>query len=361
MVHFQISSQIVIFSGLILFFRSIAAIVPFFTYRKYRYVGHLWVGISFSFILLSFVFSKVVTLLIPDNLVFVSWAIANVLLMAGILLIIFVSLINQYDRLPIRAHFITALTGILIGLLTSRSNVEINVDKTGITAIYSPSVGLFSIILLSLFLGYIFRPLILKLKMNKLFIKRPHVIMLVVAYFLIVVWVALTPFTSNDVIRQFRPLIFSFGVMIWSLSLLTNPLTLAFTTTTVNTAIIANKTGIPLVSVDMKSGEEIETTLLMGVLSAIKTSMESIVGDTGLKSIFFQDSLLFFIPGKYTILIFILSGNASTNLELLGRYYLQNFEKKYRSDLETTKDVVYPEVFEEEINHIRQIVHEIYV
>jgi hypothetical protein len=187
------------------------------------------------------------------------------------------------------------------------------------------------------------------------------VIRIFIAYFLIIVWVGLTGFTSNEIVRQIRPLIFAIAVLFWSLPLLTNPLSLAFTTTRVNTVIIANKTGTPLVAVDMISGEEAETTLLMGMLSAIKSSMESVVGDTNLKSILFQDSLLFFIQGEFALLVFVLTGNISNNLELLGRYYLEYFETKYHSELSSDISAVYPDIYEAEIEGIKKIMNEVYL
>ncbi len=346
--------------ALIILFYIVAITVSTLVYRKYRYIGHLWLVMSFTIFLLGYL-SRPVLLIFPNFDVFLIWTMGNIFLMAGILGVILVSLISQYDRLPFRSHFISALVGIIIGLLASRSNVTITNDANGINAKYSPIVSIFSLLLLLLFITYIFRPLIIKLRSDPSIIKKPHVILLIIAYTLNVLWVVLTVFTRYQFIREIRPLIFVTVVLLWSLSLLSNPLSLAFTTTKVQTVIVANKFGLPLVSVDMETGEEMDTTLLVGLLSAVKTSMESVVGDVSLKSIIFHDSLLFFMQGKHAILIFVLNGNISSNLELIGRYYILEFEEKYRSDLTKEDDTVYPDVFNPEIENIKQIMHEVYI
>ena len=346
--------------GLVILFYIVTIAVSTVVYRKYRYVGHLWLVLSFSLFFLGYL-SRPALLIFPDDQSFLIWTVGNILLMGGILGIILVSLISQYDRLPFRSHLISALVGIIMGLLASRSNVTITYDANGINAKYTPIVGIFSLLLLILFISYILRPLVIKLRSDFSIIKKSHVILLLIAYTLNILWVFLTAFTQYQIIREIRPLISATGMMFWSLSLLSNPLSLAFTTTKVQTVIVANKYGLPLVSVDMETGEEMDSTLLVGLLSAVKTSMESVVGDVSLKSVIFHDSLLLFMQGKHTILIFVLNGSISSNLELIGRYYILDFEEKYRSDLTKEDDTVYSDTFQPEIENIKQIMHEVYI
>ncbi len=329
-------------------------------YKKYRYLGHLWLLISFFLFFIAYLF-RVSVNMVSEDLISNLWTISNLLLMPGILGLIFVSLLSQYDRLPLRAHFITALVGIIMGLLASSSNVKIIVDDTGINAIYAPAVGGFSAVLLLLFIVFILRPLVIKIRSKRLSFKQLHIMLLVIAYLLMVSWVAMTSFTSNTIIRQIRPLIFSAGTFFWSLSLVTNPLSLAITTSRTQMVIVSNKVGIPLVSLDVISGEEADTTLLVGLLNAVKSSMEGVVGDVALKSIIFRDSVLFFIQGTYAILIFVLSGNVSSNLELVGRYYLQEFEEKYEKHLRDQKGAVYPDKYKQEIPEIKKILQDVHI
>ncbi len=342
----------------ILFYLA-AIIMAFMVYKRYRYLGHLWLLVSFSLFFIAYLF-RVSVNFASEDLVNTLWTVSNLLLMPGILGLIFVSLLSQYDRLPLRAHFITALAGIIMGLLASSSNVRFIVDDTGINAIYSPAVGGFSAVLLLLFIIFIVRPLIIKIRSKQSNTKQRHVVLLTIAYFLMVSWVAMTSFTSNMTIRQIRPLILSMGIFFWSLSLITNPLSLAITTSKTRMIIVANKIGMPLVSLDVLSGEEADTTLLVGLLSAVKSSMEGVVGDVALKSIIFRDSVLFFIQGTFAILIFVLSGSVSTNLELVGRYYLQEFETKYENQLNDKQGTVYPEKFKQEISEIKKIMQEVH-
>ena len=361
MVHGEITP----FFFLIIIFNTLSYVIAIslamFMYKKYRYAGHSWLGTSF-FLLFAAYLLRVLANFVPENQVATTWTASNILLMPGILGLILVSLLSQYDRLPTRAHFITLLVGTIMGLLASSSNVTITVDESGINAAYSPLVALFSLVLLMFFIIFILRPLIIKIRADKSAVKQTHVILLIIAYVLLVLWVLSTAFTTNDFVRNIRPLTSALGILFWGLSLLSNPLSLAFSSTKVRTVIIANRVGVPLISVDMLSGEETEATLLMGLLSAVKSSMESIVGDnSSLRSILFQDSLLFFVPGKYTLLIFVLEGNITSNLELLGKVYLEEFEKEYHSELSSDIDAVYPDVFAPEIGKIKKVMHEIYV
>ncbi len=340
----------------------IAIIITGTAFTKYKYVGHAWMTISFVVLLISNVLRMASQLLVMQQYLFEIWFLTNSFLMIGVWSLLLALLLSQYDRLPKRAHLITLLVGILVGLFASSDFVSIKKDAVGVNAQYHPAIGIFSMILLVIFIISVLRPMGIKLKKNPSYLKQGHFMILLVAYALIVMWALGVFFTSNSLIRTLRPLIFGIAMLCWAISLYLNPLSLTLTYTQVKYVIVTSTPGLPLVSLHVPSRKEMDTTTLTGILSAIKTSMESVIGsEKSLKTIIFQDSVLSFITGKHAILILVIDGQLSSNIELLGRIYLDEFESKYGNEIQKSHGVVKKELFLQEIDRILEIIDSITV
>ncbi len=336
-----------------------AVIVMGITFAKYKYTGHLWMMLGF---LMMFVASVMrMTAQVSESMetgqLFTLWFLANAFLMLGIWGLLLALSLSQYDQLPKRAHFITLLVGLLGGLFASSNYVTLKSDSVGINAEYHPVVGVFSLVLLTIFILSVLRPMILKMRKNSSVLMQKHYLSLLLAYMMLVVWIVTVFFTGNATIRIVRPLLLGVAVLTWALSLYFNPLSLALTHTTVKKVIVTSTASLPLVSLDVHTRKEIDAILLTNLLEAMKTSLESLMGKTNaLKTIFFQDSVLSFFSGKYVHMTLVLDGPMSSNLELLGRIYIDEFEKRHWKELETTKGgVVMQETFKPEINRILEL------
>ncbi len=330
------------------------------TYRRYRYVVHAWMFVAFTLLFSHYLF-RIYAVVVPTDLTETVWFLQNVTIMLGLWALLLASIRSQYDRLPIRSNWISLLVGLLIALFSDPDNVVLTYDEFGLNASYAPIVGLFSVTLTLLFLVFITRPLLIRLKKSPASMKEPYFLSLMLAYTLIFLWAIGVAFTSNPVVRNYRPLVLGVALFFWGISIYLNPLSLSLTPTRVKTFLIATHSGIPVISLDTLENKEKDMTLLMPLISAVKVSMESLVSSAEgeLSTIHFQDSLLTFVKGKRVLLIMELLGNFSSNIELMSKVYLKEFEENYDSVFETMGDAVEPGLFASENFRILHMINSI--
>lgn len=200
----------------------------------------------------------------------------------------------------------------------------------------------------------------IRIRKNPESIREPYFITLSLAYILIVLWAIGVAFTGYSFVRNFRPLAFGFALLFWGISIYLNPLSLSLTSTKIKSFIIATHSGLPIISLDTTNDMETDVTLLMPLISAVKASMETFVKSEGdLSTIDFENSLLAFIKGKKVLLIMELHGNFSSNIELMGKVYLNEFEEKYAEVFKAIGQVVEPDLFHEENKRIFQMIKSI--
>ncbi len=337
----------------------IAGGVLLVTYLRYRYVVHAWMLIAFTLLFSHYLF-RIYAVVVPAEQAKTIWFFQNVTIMLGLWALLLASIRSQYDRLPIRSNWISLLVGLLIALFSDPDNVVLTYDEFGLNASYAPIVGLFSVTLTLLFLVFITRPLLIRLRKSPASTKEPYFLSLILAYTLIFLWAVGVAFTSNPVVRNYRPLVLGVALLFWGISIYLNPLSLSLTPTRVKTFLIATHSGIPVISLDTIEGEEKDMTLLMPLISAVKVSMESLVRSEGeLSTIHFHDSLLTFVKGKRVLLIMELLGHFSSNIELMSKVYLKEFEENYEGVFEAMGDAVEPGLFAAENARILQMINSI--
>ncbi len=314
---------------------SIAVASTTVTYKKYHYNGHLWMLFGFIFLFFA-AFSRFLVELVSENSIFFMWFLANLFLMIGIWALFMALMYSQYDRLPKRTHFISILVGILIGLFANKDFVQLKEDKFFYNASYSPIIGIFSVILLFIFVLHFIRPMTLKTRKEKSDWKQIPIFILFTSHILLIFWVLSITLTQNFMIRIARPATFAIAMLLWAIALYLNPLMLSISYTKVKQFIVLTVAGLPLFSYDFTQNQELKTELLTAQLAAFKETFEFFWGSKStLTSMIFQDAIVSFVSQKQTIIIFFTQGLFSSNLELLGRVFLDNFERKHKENLDT--------------------------
>ncbi len=328
------------------------------TYRKYRYLGHAWITFGFALLLLDAIIRYVIEFTPSNegNLLLILWFLLNSLLMLSVWVILLSLLLGQYDRLPKRSHFITLLVGILIGLFSNPNFIRITKDPYSYNAKYDPIIGVFVLILLILFITSVVRQSLIKLRLNPHGYKRPPAMLLLISYVLIIVWALSILFTSNPIIRTARPALFAIAMLFWGLALYLNPLTISITSVKTKGVYVLRKDGLLLCFWE-KGGKSttVDRQLLSNLMTAIKASSESLVGGNSvLRGLAYQDSHISFVAGKKTIVSLITEGVLSSNLELVARVYLADFERRYSHLL--ADDIINTSHFANESTKIGEII-----
>lgn len=312
------------------------------TYRKYRHWSHLGMMLANLFLWFSSILGYIVdTSPQPTEFLEPYWAGANILLYLSILILLLSVLLAQFDRLPGFSHLITLLFGILSGLILDLDNMELVEDGSGgLSSSYSPSISILGLMGMIVFIIFTLNPLIKKMISKKFDKSKSSYLILLIGYSILIFWVISLLFTDFEAIRISRRFTFSLGMFLWSIAVMLDPLIIVITRSTVQKAIILTKTGLPLFSHNFETDKEMDSSLLAGVITAIKTSLESMItSGTMLQSMQFEHSVLSFINGEHTVLIILSDDKISSNLRLISNIFMQKFKDKHsdafdRDDLE---------------------------
>lgn len=269
------------------------------------------------------------------------WAGANIMLYVSIWILLLSVLLAQFDRLPGFSHLITMLFGILSGLILDLDNMELTEDGSGgLSASYSPAISVLGLVGMVVFIAFTLNPLVRKLSSKKMERSKTSYTILLIAYSVLIFWVFSLLLTSIPAIRISRRFTLSLGMFLWSIAIMLDPLIIVITRSTVQKAIILTKTGLPLFSHNFETDKKMDSSLLAGVITAIKTSLESMItSGTMLESMQFENSVLSFINGEHAVLIILSDDKLSSNLRVISKIFMQKFEDKHadafkRDDLE---------------------------
>ncbi len=331
------------------------------TYRKYSYEGHLWITIGFILIIITQTLRLITEFLGDLQQVQTFWFMSNFFLTVGFWILLLALLLSQYDRLPKRSHFISILSGILIGLFANPALTNISRDVYSYNAKYDATIGLSVLMITLIFLFSFLRPLFLKIRRNPSSYKSFHVISILITYLVLVIWAVSTLMTSNPLIRTLRIPMFSLALFFWSASLTANPLVLNIASARVNAIIIFNQSGLAYCSWNAdEDTQQIDPQLLSNLISALKMSAESLTGrESTLKRLTFQDSHIYFINGHRIVLALITDSVLSSNLHLMTKVYINYFEKHYAQILR--QDVINTDIFSNEPEIIQQFIRSVTV
>ncbi len=82
----------------------------------------------------------------------------------------------------------------------------------------------------------------------------------------------------------------------------------------------------------------LDSDLISGLLSAIKSSFEEILssGGSALKSINFENTNLNFTSGRKALLLILGNQALSSNFFLIANYFLKKFERRFEKELATS-------------------------
>jgi hypothetical protein len=256
----------------------------------------------------------------------------NIFLVCGCWVLLLALLLAQYDRLPTSAHGISFLSGMIAVLFVIPGQTV--VSSLTHSASFSPLIMGLVIVLVLIFLIFAVTPLVKKLRHTRHLLQEKQYVFLLIGYILIASYFASILYSNMLLINEIRRAIFPTGLLFWNLSLFIDPLTIVITKSQVQKVIILTRVGLPLFSYDFEQGQSMDTTLISGLLSAIKSSMEDIlVSGSPLTSIIFENSEMNFINGEETVLIILARQALSSNFRLLANLLLHKFERTYANDL----------------------------
>lgn len=307
------------------------------TYKKYKHWSHLGLGIADLFFLVSTVIAYALEHTSNTAIIETGWIFANIFLYCAFWVIILSLLIAQFDKLPGYSHLVTLLTGALIGLVLNPENVEIYYEANSISASYSVLVNICGGLILIVFILSAFNPLVKKLLSKKVEFKKKQYLLILVAYLIIVFWVVSLFLTSIELIRGIRRVALALGMLLWSVALYLDPLTIVISKAKIQKILILTKNGLPVFSYDFEKGETMDSNsdLLAGILSAIKSGIEQILtSGKSLKTMAFEDSIMNFVNGEHVVLLLLSEQTISSNTQLIANVFLENFESKYKNLLE---------------------------
>ena len=176
-----------------------------------------------------------------------------------------------------------------------------------------------------------------KLRHTSHLLQEKQYVFLLIGYLLLAFYVVSIVYSNVLLVNEIRRAVLPTGLLFWNLALFIDPLTIVITKSQVQKVIILTRAGLPLFSYDFEEGHSMDTTLISGLLSAIKSSMEeTLVGGSSLTSIAFENSEMNFINGEETVLIILARQALSSNFRLLAHLLLRNFERTYANELKKT-------------------------
>jgi len=357
----------VIFNIIVFAWKLISYFLPIplmiLTFKKYRHWSHLGIGVAN----LSFLSSSIVafTLEVSVSLgnigvttafVEIGWIFANIFLYSAFWIIILSLLLAQFDELPTFSHLVTLLVGFSLGLITNTNNFSISYEAGQLSASYSGLISICAGIMYIIFVVLALIPLIKKILSGKVKFKKKQYFIILISYLVLTFWVISLFLTRIEIIRVLRRFSLSLGMFLWSIALYIDPLTIVISKAKIQKIIIITKNGLPIFSYDFEKEKKMESdsSLIAGLLSAIKSGMERILSSgKALKTMSFEDSIMTFINGKQVILLLLSQETISSNTQLIANIFLEDFETENRDLLES--NIVEEEEMGEVVDLLRDI------
>lgn len=304
-------------------------------FHRHRHWSHLGFATFSGLLLVSSLFAWRASTGPAADVAFL-WQLANIILYVGLWIIILSLVVAQYDRLgqfPL-VYPITLLFGVLVGLIMDPDNMEIVSVGVSVEASYAPAISYIGGALMVAFIFLSLYPVLTKLRNHKIGGFHPRYLLLLVAYAVLVAWVVTLFLTRYALVRHARLYLLSLGMFLWSLALFVDPMSIVITRNRIQAVILLTKTGLPIFSHNYQTASPMQSELLGGIISAIKSSLETIVtSGTDLKGLQFENSNLSFFTGKTSVLILLTGRGTSSNLRLFAETFLEQFEQAHAAAL----------------------------
>ncbi|MBD3256728.1 MAG: hypothetical protein GF383_16660 [Candidatus Lokiarchaeota archaeon] len=327
-------------------------------FKKYRHWSHLGIGGASLLLWFSSIIAFLIEFTTNINHIRVGWMYANIFLYLAIWLIILSLIIAQFDKLTSLSHIVTIVVGILIGLITNPNNVEIYEKEGSYSASYTTIISLLGGVVFIIFLITAVTPLLRKIMKRNTSMKNKPYILTFLAYVLFTLWIVGLFFTSIPFVRSLRRFLFSLAIFFWSIALYMDPLTIVISKSRVQKGIVLTKTGLPIFSYDFEKQTEMDSSILVGVLSAIKSSLEIIVSSgNSLERMHFEGSVLNFINGNKVVLVLVSSETLSSNIKLVAKLFIDEFEARHKDLIE--KDMVETDEMSDVIDLMQNITNRV--
>ncbi len=315
---------------------AMAIPVPFLfrLYGKFRHAGHLGLAIGNALFVCQAIAGFIIYDTSTDLDILQNVIVAgNLCLVAGFWCVLLAILLAQFDHLPIFSHLVSLIVGMLAVLFLSPSEVHLELNPPRLS--YTPAISILEAGLVAVFLIFAYVPLVKKMHRTKHILKEKHYLVLLLGYTVITAWALLLGFAQFEWVGIFRRYLLPIGLLLWNWALIYDPLTIIITQSRMQKLIVLTKTGLPLFSYDLEHDKPLDTDLIAGLLTAIKSSVEEVMtsSKSALKSINFENSNLSVINGQKALLLILGRQALSSNFRLIANHFLRKFERRYEQEL----------------------------
>ena len=312
-------------------------------FRKYHHWSHFGFGVSnalfFCSVIAGFWTGDPASSYSSYLVAIACW---DIFIVCAFWIMFFSLLLAQFDRVPFPAHAITFIVGMICVLFLVPGQTIIQPVSRIVS--FSPAILILMLIVLVVFLFFGYAPLVKKMRHAKKLFREKQYIFLFAGYTLFVLYCVTMLFAALPNVNIIRRGIISSGVLCWNVALLIDPLTIVITESRVYKALFLTRDGLEIFSYDMEKRKPIDAGLISGLLSAIKTGMETVVpSGKALTRIAFEDSEINFINGEHTILVIVAKQALSSNFCLIANLLLRTFERTYAKQL--GEDYIQAEAF----------------
>ncbi len=332
------------------------SLILLWTYKKTKYLPHIMLSIGLFFQWIASAL-KFITAFFPENYIVLSdlgttsdvgivellWAIDNIFLIAGIIIIFASFIYIRTNRFHPILNFISFLGGALVFALVypDFTTIVYIQEVNSWSASYSPFVMLFIFPLILFFLGSFIFPLAYKIRKSTDKKMRWQLGMQIVGFSFVLIWAFLAAFTSAGLVSLIRPIMFDIGWFIWSLTVLMDPFNIMVSNAKVDQLMITTSSGLPVYYYDSKmSSYDISPDLTASVMAGIEKVLEEIVREKSeLNTVIFGDQVVGVV--NHGILnAYVFGGRFDKTLETVLHFLLQKIQEEESLIIQINSDYI---------------------